>query len=132
MKALLLAIACCTLLTACKKNKVKNANELVGVWELTATHRIGQINWEPIHQTEASTLTFNNDYTYSVKPPLISSFSGCTGTYRITNSNTVMMAAACPLTPAFEEEFGFTVTGNTLILDHRTTSTGVKTKYTRK
>ncbi|HYC29207.1 MAG TPA: hypothetical protein VEB42_10330, partial [Chitinophagaceae bacterium] len=86
----------------------------------------------PASATEAVTLTFNSNYTYTSVPPLVSSSSACNGTYRITNANTIMMTSSCLQDPAYEIETGFTISGNTLILDHRTTATGVKTKYIRQ
>lgn len=130
MKALLILISSTILLTACHKNK--NTNALIGTWKLTETYRIGQ-PWTPVPPSGEVTLTFNNDYTYSILPPLISSAAGCNGTYRITDNNTVMLKANCfQLNPVYEEEFGFSKEGKVLIMDHRTTSSGVKSKYVRQ
>ncbi len=127
MRSFFLLIVFCGILADCHKNK--NANELVGQWKLVETFRIGQIDWDPVPTTQATILTFNNDHTYSSVPSPISSISACTGNYKITNKNTVMMTSSCQLNPAFEEEFGFTRSGNTLILDHRTTNSGLKSKH---
>ena len=129
MKSFLVAIACLILLAACKKSK--NANELVGTWKLIETHRIGQIDWVTVHPSEEVVLTFNNDYTYTIMPPLISSWSGCNGTYRITREKLLFMTSACSVNP-FEEELEYVRDGNTLILNHLMTATGIRAKYIKQ
>ena len=131
MKALLLAILSLALLgPACKKSK--NANELVGTWKLTATHRIGMIDWSTVHPTGEVVLTFHNNYTYTQVPPLISSMAPCNGSYRIEAGNQLFMTTSCSTNPGFEEELTFTRDGNTLILYHIMTATGVRAKYIKQ
>ena len=130
MKSFLLAFTCLILLAACKKSR--NANDVVGKWKLIETYRIGQIDWDSVNPSEAETLTFNNDYTYTRVPPPISSMAGCNGTYRITNRNLLFMTSACSLNPAFEEELEFERNGNTLILYHIMTATGIRSKYIKQ
>lgn len=131
MKALLLAILSLALLTsACKKGK--NANDLVGTWKLTETHRIGMIDWDKVSAAEEVVLIFNNDYTYKLIPSMISSVAACTGTYRIEPGNMLFMNSSCNLSPVYEEELMFARDGNTLILDYIMTSTGVKARYIKQ
>lgn len=130
MKSFLVAIACIAMLTACKKSK--NANELVGKWKLIETHRIGMIDWDRVPPSGEVILTFNNDYTYTSVPPLISSVAGCSGNYRITQGNLLFMTTSCSLNPSYEEELEFTRNGNTLILYHIMTATGIRAKYIKQ
>ena len=130
MKSFLLAIACLILLAACKKSK--NANDIIGKWKLIETNRIGQADWFKVSPAEEVTLTFNNDYTYTIVPPLISSWSGCNGTYRIEMVKLLFMTSACSQNPAFEEELEFERNGNTLILYHIMTATGIRAKYIKQ
>ena len=130
MKALLFSLACCCLLSmACRKNR--NSNDLVGHWKLIEISRISQ-PWEAVALVDQGFLQFNNDGTFSQINPLVSSASGCTGTYSIQANNLLIMRFNCGSTPQYNDELGYTVNGNTLILDHYTTATGIKTKYVKE
>ena len=129
MKAFVIFIACCCLLIGCRKSRT--ANELVGEWKLIEEFRVGQ-PWQPISAAQELTLTFHNNYTFTQRNSHLSSSIGCNGTYRLSAGNTLIMTYVCSPTTSYEDELGFTRVGNTLILDHRTTGSGLKTKYTKQ
>src|SRR5689334_21956245 len=116
MKRLLTILAFASLLLSCHKNKT--ANSLVGSWKAKETYRIGQIDWTQVGPAEEVILTFNNDNTYTAKPPLISSVGASTGTYRIPSAGTLMMTSSLYHDPTYEDEIVYTVSGNTLILEY--------------
>ena len=129
MRIILIAAACFLLFIGCRKGR--NSNDLVGTWKLVQMSNVTQV-WRNVAATEQSTLIFNSDNTYSHNPAMISSFSGCSGTYRIEPNNMLFMNWSCVSDPNYKDQLIFTRQGNRLILDHITTATGVKTKYEKQ
>jgi hypothetical protein len=127
MRILIIVIASCSLFLACRKS---GASGLIGTWKLSQVYNVSQ-SWQNANPGQQSLLTFNSDSTYRVTMPLISSFSGCTGTYSIQD-DMLLMNLSCVPDPNYRDMLMFSFEGSTLLLDHITTGAGVKTRYVRQ
>lgn len=115
-------------MAACRKGG--NTNTLIGEWKLVESSFIGS-SWQAIPPAQEQTLIFKDDGAYLLNTSLLSSIPGCKGTYTIKD-NMLSIAPDCMTAPALMGPLTFTVDENTLVIDHLITSSGFKTKYTRK
>ena len=127
MRSLLLLLAFYALLGACRKG---SSNKLVGEWKLVETSHIGSI-WTTINAAQEHTLILKDDGAYILNTNLLSSFSGCKGTYKV-ELDVMTMSPDCASTPPLYGPLHITVDANTLILDHMITSSGFRTRYIRQ
>jgi hypothetical protein len=129
MRILLLSLVCCCIVFgSCRKNR-SPSKELIGVWVLTETSTIGQ-PWRVLSAAEQQKFEFRKDSTYVFTPALISSSTGCGGTFK-TNQELLTINWTCQL-PAYEILTMYTINGNEMLLDYIATSSGYKAKYVRQ
>lgn len=96
---------------------------------MTETSNIGS-PWRAVPVPEQQKFEFRKDSSYVFTPPLVSSATGCTGTFR-TQDELLMINWTCQ-TPAYEILTTYTIDGNELLLDYVATSSGYKAKYVRQ
>jgi hypothetical protein len=129
MRILLISLVCFSLLACgCRKNR-NNSNGLIGVWLLTETSHIGS-PWTTLPAAEQQKFEFRNDSTYVFTPAMISSSTGCTGTFK-THEELLKINWTCQA-PAYEILTMYTINGNEMLLDYVATSSGFKAKYVRQ
>jgi hypothetical protein len=127
MRVLLYTMAYCLLLAGCHK---RSAHKLVGEWKLVETGHAGT-PWMTVTTAQEQTLILNDDGGYILNTSMLSSFSGCKGTYKL-ESGVLTLFPECPSTPGYYGPLQVTLDGNTLILDHIITSSAFRSRYIRQ
>lgn len=129
MRILLVSLVCFSLLACgCRKNR-NNSTGLIGVWVLTEISTIGQ-PCKVLNAAEQQKFEFRKDSTYKFTPALVSSSTGCTGTFK-TDQDLLKINWTCQ-GPAYELLTVYTINGNEMLLDYVATSSGYKAKYVRQ
>ena len=127
MRVLLYTMAFCLLLAGCRK---RSSNKLVGEWKLVETGHVGT-PWMTITTAQEQTLILNDDGGYILNCSLLSSLSGCKGTYTL-EAGVLTLSPECPSSPPYYGPLQVTIDGNTLILDHIITSSAFRSRYIRQ
>ena len=127
MRTILLLFTFCMLLAACRK---RSSDNWVGEWKLVETSHIGA-TWVSVSTAQEQTLILNDDGGYILNTHLASGTQGCKGTYKV-EASVLTMSPECGTTPPYYGPLHMTVDANTLTLVHLITSSGFKTRYTRK
>ena len=127
MRFLLFTMAICLLLAGCRK---RSSAKWVGEWKLVETSHIGT-SWASVTAAQEQTLIQKDDGAYILNTNLLSSFSGCKGTYTV-DADMISLSPSCGSTPPLIGPLRMTIDANTLILDHIITSSGFRTRYIRK
>jgi hypothetical protein len=130
----LLVIGSLCLLLAC--NKDKSEVSFVGKWRMIESYSGGPMGgcncWTVVPSNYAQTIEFDAFGQYTIKPPLISSQSPCSGRYSILDSAHLKMTSSCQADPDVEVIHQYSKSGNILIIHYWVFEGDIRHKYIKE
>jgi hypothetical protein len=127
-------IGCFCLFLACKKSKTDVA--LIGKWKIIESYSGGPMGacncWTVVPSTYAETIEFDVLGHYTIKPPLLSSQSRCSGRYQVVDSSTLKMTSSCLADPDLEMTHQYSLDGNILIIHFWIFEGEIRRKYIKE
>ena len=132
----LLSFLLLLVLLSCKKDK--NTNSLIGKWQLIEVYQGyssstgGCLCWVAVPSSNADELEFFITGKYKLTKSLLSSATGCSGSYRVMTDSTINLTFDCHTDPSIVETHKYSKTLTELIIDNPFPGGYFRHKYRRK